>query len=108
MSYVKCVFDLNTSISGYNSSDAFGIVGGSSSTQNEKNSRRATIHPWLTNLARQQFVALDRDGDGFIRLEDIQALFDQRSFIYESLVLKTESEFEEEEEEEQQPTTASN
>ena len=97
MSYVKCIFDLNASISGCNlSNDGFGMVGnGSGSSQNEKNLRRATIYPWLANLARQQFVALDRDQDGYIRLNDIQALFDQRTFFYESLVLKTEFEFEE-------------
>lgn len=51
------------------------MVGGSSSSQNDKNARRATVFPWLANLARQQFLALDSDNDGFIRIEDIQVSF---------------------------------
>ncbi|KAI6184051.1 hypothetical protein M3Y97_00554800 [Aphelenchoides bicaudatus] len=93
LSYVKCIFDLNASLSGCSLSNDFGMANsGSSST--DKNARRATIYPWLANLARQQFAMLDADKDGYIRLEDIQALFDQSTCIYESLVLKTESEFE--------------
>jgi hypothetical protein len=91
LGYVKCIVDLNASLAGY-TSDAFGL-GSSGLTQNDKNARRATIHPWLVNLARQQFITLDRDNDGYIRLDDIEALFAQRSSLYEPLVLRTESEF---------------
>lgn len=60
LSYAQCIFNLNASISGCHvSNDGFGMVSGA--TQNDKNARRSTVHPWLTNLARQQFMVLDKD-----------------------------------------------
>ncbi|KAI1718429.1 hypothetical protein Ddc_09481 [Ditylenchus destructor] len=109
--YAKCVFNLSTSIGTNTSSgDAatFGMLQhmgssqGSSQHTNESHrfssskqqQQQKEIVPWMENVAKQQFKALDSDGDGLITLSDIQALFAQRSTMayMEPLVLHTESE----------------
>uniref|UniRef100_A0AC34QMM7 EF-hand domain-containing protein n=1 Tax=Panagrolaimus sp. JU765 TaxID=591449 RepID=A0AC34QMM7_9BILA len=103
--YARSIFDLNASLeSGSTSGDVttFGMLHQISASNNSQSMERSggtsrsgeRKHeaPWITNVARKQFHQLDVDKDGFITIDDIQHLFDQKNAYYESLYLKTENE----------------
>uniref|UniRef100_A0AC35FQB5 EF-hand domain-containing protein n=1 Tax=Panagrolaimus sp. PS1159 TaxID=55785 RepID=A0AC35FQB5_9BILA len=103
--YAKSVFNLNASISdcsgdaatfgmfhqiSNNTNSQSAVTDKSGSSSNKSGGGEKISAPWIGCFARKQFRTLDVDADGYITLEDIQRVFEQKVF-YESLYLRPES-----------------
>uniref|UniRef100_A0A1I7YEL0 EF-hand domain-containing protein n=1 Tax=Steinernema glaseri TaxID=37863 RepID=A0A1I7YEL0_9BILA len=85
--YTKCIFELNNPSD--SKTNSFGGVWASVREHPEKRVRKT--HDYVEQLARKQFMSLDRDKDGLISLADVEFYFENARGGIEALVLQTES-----------------